>query len=412
MKFLSLFPGKDTAQIDNIQKPMVSPEKDATSCVSLLAKPPDLRFTKLKLIQFKNYRDETFHFHERLNCLVGLNGTGKTNVLDALHTLCMTKSKFTGQDKLLIHDQDDFYRIEGEVLDASLRRDSYVIKYAREGKKTLEKNHQNIARSIDHVGQIPLVFYSPDDHMVLSGPSAERRKLVDQTISQADSYYLDNLMTYNRLLKHRNALLAKFQANHQVQPQLLDAIDYQMLPVGQALVTCRQAFADEFSEQVQEKYGIIAGGKEQIAWRYRPSLKPGEMQQSWQEGRQYDISLGRTQSGPHRDDWQVMLGNRSAKRYASQGQMKSIMLSMRWAQWHWLKQGTTKPPLLLIDDLFDKLDEERIRHFLQLIGGLEEAQVFVTYTHPEMLQSHLDDFQMTYKMFYINEGAIVNETTK
>lgn len=113
---------------------MVSPEKDATSCVSLLAKPPDLRFTKLKLIQFKNYRDETFHFHERLNCLVGLNGTGKTNVLDALHTLCMTKSKFTGQDKLLIHDQDDFYRIEGEVLDASLRRDSYVIKYAREEK--------------------------------------------------------------------------------------------------------------------------------------------------------------------------------------------------------------------------------------------------------------------------------------
>ncbi|MCB0601740.1 MAG: DNA replication/repair protein RecF [Saprospiraceae bacterium] len=391
---------------------MAAVGQDATPCLSLPAKPPELRFTKLKLVQFKNYREETFYFHERLNCLVGLNGTGKTNVLDALHTLCMTKSKFTGQDKLLIHDQDSFYRIEGEVLDESTRRNFYVIKYAREGKKTLEKNHQNIARSIDHVGQIPLVFYSPDDHMVLSGPSADRRKLMDQTISQADNAYLDNLVTYNRLLKHRNALLARFQMQRQLQPQLLDAIDHQLLPVGQALVQSRQEFADGFSPQVQEKYGVIAGGKESVEWKYKPSLLPEEMQRVWSNERQQDLNLGRTMAGPHRDDWQVMLGRRSAKRYASQGQMKTIMLSMRWAQWNWLKLGTEKIPLLLIDDLFDKLDEERIKHFLQLIGSLTEAQVFVTYTHPEMLQAHLDDFQMPYKMFYINEGAIADEETK
>ncbi|MCB0656411.1 MAG: DNA replication and repair protein RecF [Saprospiraceae bacterium] len=371
-----------------------------------------MRIEKLKLVQFKNYQEQVFYFHERLNCLVGLNGMGKTNVLDAIHTLCMTRSKFTVQDRLLIHGQGEFYRLEADVVSLQGRMDHYVLKYAREGKKTLEKNRANVARNTDHVGDLPLVFYSPDDHLVLSGLSAERRKLLDQTISQSQNHYLQDLLAYNRMLKHRNALLQQFQLQQRLQPDLLDAVDHQMIPVARQLIRDRKEFADSFAPHIQEKYSEISGGKELVTWRYKNSLEEESLEEYWKKNRPQDVLIGRTQKGPHRDDWQVMMGKRSAARFASQGQMKTIMLAIRWAQWYWLKDKTGRIPFLLVDDLFDKLDAERISHFLNLIQSLEQAQVFVTYTHPEMLEEQLDSFGMSYKMFYIRDGEVIDEKTK
>jgi DNA replication and repair protein RecF len=381
--------------------------------------------TELNILNYRNIREASMTFAPKLNCLIGLNGQGKTNVLDAIYMLSFTKSAYTTQDSLNItHDQEmamvqGVYKMSREQnsLNEPLTLNDEMMTVScglRRGvKKQFRRDRKDYKRLIDHIGLIPLVMVSPADHQLIEEGSDERRRFMDSVISQLDKQYLEHITRYSALLKQRNALLKQYQDAPEVPWDLFEVLEEQMIPSARYIFSAREQFISRFVPIFQELYDELSGGAEQVSLIYQSQLHTRDLRAAYQSTRQRDLILGWTSQGVHKDELQMMLGDYPLKRVASQGQQKTYLLAMKLAQALYISQRLTtndQRPILLLDDIFDKLDSERVARIVRMVKRPEFGQIFITDTD----RQHLTDIlrpDPEARIFCVADGQIQLLTT-
>lgn len=363
---------------------------------------------KLKLTHFKNYLAQEIQFSGQLNCFVGLNGMGKTNLLDAVYFLCLCKTHASLPDRNLVQHGAAFFRLEGWFEREGLG-EKVVAKFQPGQRKEFERNGVPVPRLADHIGQFPVVMIAPDDISLVQDGSEERRRFVDTTLSQISPEYISNLLVYNNLLKQRNALLKKFADEKRFDADLLEAIDRQMPGPAQVVFERRRAFVAEFRPVFLEMYAAISGGRETPSVEYESDLEKDGLEVLLETTRERDRALQRTGSGVHRDDLRLFLDEQPLKKFASQGQLKSFLLALRLAQFEVLRHDTGRTPILLLDDIFDKLDEARVRQLVALLLARQFGQIFITDTQRNRIESVVSSFPAEYRIFEVTDGRILND---
>ncbi|MBK8965487.1 MAG: DNA replication/repair protein RecF [Lewinellaceae bacterium] len=365
-----------------------------------------MNLQSIKLSNFKNYRQQTVSLSARLNCFVGLNGMGKTNLLDAVYMLCLTRSHRNLPDKNLIRHGEAFFRLEGQFQHEKVKN-KIAIKYAAGQRKVVEENGSAYERLADYIGRYPVVMIAPDDISLVQEGSEERRRFLDTTLSQIYPEYLQNLLLYNNLLKQRNALLKLFAEHRRFDPTLLEALDRQLPGPAHAVVEKRRAFAAQFVPLFQEFYSAIAGSEELVSVELESGIGDRDFATVLLENRDKDRALERTAAGPHRDDLRLSLHGQPIKKYASQGQLKSFLLALRLAQYALLRREKGLAPLLLLDDIFAKLDEQRVQQLMNLLIEREFGQIFITDTQRSRIESVVTAFPGKYRIFEVKNGELV-----
>ncbi len=356
-----------------------------------------LSLKNISLLQFKNYSNRSFDFTERIVGICGNNGVGKTNLLDAIHYLCFTKSYFTRVDGNNVRKGNDGFRLEGNLV---LRdKPEKAICILREtGRKEFLINDQPYDKFSQHIGHYPCVIIAPDDAELITGGSEERRKFLDSLLSQLDKEYLQQLITYTKTLQYRNSLLKNFAETGKRNVELLDIIDEQLIKPGDIIFNKRKEFLVSFLPIAKHLYNDIAGHPEEINLFYESELLQATFTELLQATRNKDLLIQRTSSGTHRDDLDIQLDNQDFKSIASQGQRKSLLFALKLAEMEVLQKAKGFAPLLLLDDVFEKLDESRISNLLRKVCIENEGQVFITDTNEERLKQHLDDLSVKHQM--------------
>lgn len=355
------------------------------------------------LVHFKNYEQARLTCSAQLNCFVGRNGMGKTNLLEAIYYLCMGKSHTSLSDQYLTRHGADFFRLEAQFSTDDARRDRVVIKVKARQRKEIECNGLLYTRLADHVGRFPVVIITPDDTLIATEGSEERRRLLDNTLCQTDSRYLHQLMQYNQLLKQRNALLKQWEGRP-TPAGLLEVYDLQMEAPAHYIYEARREFVTGFEEQLAAAYRAISGGQEEATLSYRSGLMDTPWLELVKRQAESDRVLQRTTAGIHRDDLAFMLSGHPLKRLASQGQLKSYVLSLKLAQYEVIKDRKGTAPILLLDDIFDKLDRDRVGQLLSFILDSAYGQVFISDTDPERVSSLLERFETSKNVYHIDQG--------
>jgi DNA replication and repair protein RecF len=333
----------------------------------------------LHLLNFKSYPEATFTFSPRINCIVGQNGAGKTNILDAIHYLSNGKSYFNAVDAQNIHHHQQFMTVEGNYIHAD---ESEIIHLALEkGQyKKIRRNQELYKRLSDHIGLIPVVVISPSDRDLITEGSELRRKFLDASLAQTDKVYLDHLIQYHQALRQRNTMLRKGMVN---DPGLVEIYDRQLVTHGIYIHEKRAAFCADFAVSVRNHYRDISGDAEQIELEYQTRVTPDGFAQLLRDALQKDMALEYTSVGIHKDDLLFTMEGRPMKKFGSQGQQKTYLIALKLAQYHFLHQHKGFKPILLLDDIFDKLDEQRVRHIIDSVSNGVFGQIFITDTHPE-----------------------------
>ena len=354
----------------------------------------------LNILNYRNIREASLEFSPKLNCLVGLNGQGKTNVLDAIYLLSFTKSAFTSQDSLNITHGEELAMVQGNygefVISCGLRRGV---------KKQFRKDKKDYPRLLDHIGLIPLVMVCPADHQLIEEGSDERRRFMDVVIGQRNRKYLDCLTTYNALLKQRNALLKQYADAPNPPDDLLEVLEWQMVEPAEYIFRARTDFFREFEPYFQEVYKVISGSTEIPNLRYISQLQDRELREAYVRTRKRDLILGWTSQGPHKDDLDMRLGDFPLKQVGSQGQQRTFVLALKLAQALYLADTTGEAPILLLDDIFDCLDSERVERIVAMVQGEQFGQIFITDTD----RQHLSDIIQPgpdAKIFHVENGQI------
>lgn len=354
----------------------------------------------LNILNYRNIREASLEFSPKLNCLVGLNGQGKTNVLDAIYLLSFTKSAFTSQDSLNITHGEELAMVQGHyeefVISCGLRRGV---------KKQFRKDKKDYPRLLDHIGLIPLVMVCPADHQLIEEGSDERRRFMDVVIGQRNRKYLDCLATYNALLKQRNALLKQYADAPNPPDDLLEVLEWQMVEPAEYIFRARTDFFHEFEPYFQEVYKVISGSAEIPNLRYISQLQDRELREAYVRTRKRDLILGWTSQGPHKDDLDMRLGDFPLKQVGSQGQQRTFVLALKLAQALYLADTTGEAPILLLDDIFDRLDSERVERIVAMVQGEQFGQIFITDTD----RQHLSDIIQPgpdAKIFHVENGQI------
>lgn len=360
---------------------------------------------ELKVTNFKNYEFQALEFSPRLNLITGLNGMGKTNLLDAVYYLCMGKSHFQGTDRNVVRQGEDFFRLEG-YFERNERQEKIVAKVIPGKQKTIERNDDAYPRISDHVGLLPVVFKAPDDTALALEGSEERRRFLDNTLCQLDHQYLEELVKYNKVLDKRNAQLRHFAGNNSFNPTLLEAFDQQLISPARYILDRRREFIHTFQPIFNEYYQVICGGEEAVDCRYRSQLLEQDFATLLDDTVEKDRILQRTTQGIHKDDLVFQMNDLALKRFASQGQLKSFILSLKLAQYECLRRDKRQRPILLLDDLFDKLDDHRVSQLIELLVKGDFGQVFITDTHPERAEEMAKSFEGLYKKFIIAKGKV------
>ena len=364
-----------------------------------------MRLETLKLTQFRNYESESIRFHPGFNVLVGANGMGKTNVLDAVYYMCLGKSFFSQGDKLVVRHGSDFFRLEGRF-DTLSGTDRVVVKSLPGNKKEIEVNAKKLARISDLVGRTGCVIVSPEDiHLLLEG-SEERRNLLNNTIVQTDRGYLEHLLHYNHLLKSRNSLLKAFSEGKSYDPLLLESVSTGMTAPAAAIHAARRTLVSSLSPVFRDCYKAISGSAEMCDIAYQSQLAQNDLASLMQASLPRDRVLGRTTCGIHKDDLTFTMNGEPLKSFASQGQLKSFVLALRLAQYSVIRTASGSDPILLLDDIFDKLDQSRVRHLLTLLGTKDYGQVFITDTGPERMKAIMDETIGDYHIYEVISGRI------
>src|SRR5690554_2338520 len=359
----------------------------------------------LSLINFKNYADASFDFDPNVNIFTGLNGQGKTNILDAIHYLAFCKSYFNPIDSQNIRHGEDFFVLEG-VFDTSDNRDKIYCGVKRGQKKVFKRNKTDYERLADHIGKYPAVVISPSDKDLISEGSEVRRKFMDSIISQYNRKYLDDLMDYNRLLRQRNSLLKYFWENRTFDADNLEVWTMQLVEVAIRIHRERKRFIDEFALVFLSHYAAISGKAEDVTLEYKSDLDDGDFANTIANSLEKDRRNSYTNVGTHKDDLKFNIGGHPLKKFGSQGQQKTYLISLKLAQFDLIKAATGRIPILLLDDIFDKIDDVRVQHLMKLVGDHNFGQIFITDTHSERIADIFEGISQSAKIFAIKQGEV------
>jgi DNA replication and repair protein RecF len=348
-----------------------------------------LFLNSISVLQFKNYSHQSYQFTERIVGICGRNGVGKTNLLDAIHYLCFTKSYFSRSDAMNVQHGTQGFRIEGH-LSRNEKEEKAVCILRETGRKEFALNDEQYTRFSKHIGRYPCVVIAPDDVELIVGGSEERRKFIDTILSQLDPAYLQALINYTKILQQRNSFLRALNDGYGRDFSVLDILDEQLAKEGTIVFTKRDLFLESFLPIAQQKYMQISQQQEPVSLVYESELHGISMEDLLKLTRQKDCVVQRTSGGVHRDDLGFSLGAQTFKSVASQGQRKSLLFALKLAEMEILKKEKGFSPLLLLDDVFEKLDEERISNLLANVCGDEEMQIFITDTNCGRLKAGLE----------------------
>lgn len=341
---------------------------------------------KISILNFKNIESQSFDFEKKINCFVGNNGVGKTNILDAIYYLSFAKSYFNTVAVQNINHNASFFMIEGEYL-IDERQEKIVCSLKKGQKKILKRNDKTYEKFSEHIGQFPLVIISPADRDFVTEGSETRRKFMDGVISQQNKNYLNDLISYNKVLSQRNALLKYFAANRTFDALNLSVYDAQLTEYGTRIYHVRKQFLEVFIPIFNDKYKIISGDSEKVNLLYISQLHDFKMDGLLKKSLEKDKILQFTTTGIHKDDLSFDIGEFPIKKFGSQGQQKSYLIALKLAQFEFIKQKSNVTPILLLDDIFDKLDENRVSQIVDLVNNDEFGQIFITDTHPERTEN-------------------------
>ncbi|MDO4880247.1 MAG: DNA replication/repair protein RecF [Capnocytophaga sp.] len=334
---------------------------------------------RLSILNFKNIQAKDFTFTPKINCFVGNNGAGKTNSLDAIYHLGMGKSYFNPSAIQNITFGEEFYLLDGTFARAE-REETIVCSVKKGQKKILKRNGKAYERIADHIGSFPVVIVSPADRDLITEGSEERRKFLDGVISQMKNTYLQTLINYNKVLAQRNSLLKYFAENKTYDDTTLSIYDEQLALYGTTIYEERNSFIQNFIPLFQSQYETISQGKENVILRYESSLSKNQFLSILKENRQKDLYAQYTTQGIHKDDLIFEIQQNPIKKFGSQGQQKSFLIALKFAQYHIIKNQTSLTPILLLDDIFDKLDSGRVSQIISLVSGENFGQVFLSDT--------------------------------
>lgn len=353
---------------------------------------------KLSLLNYKNFETKSFEFDPRINCFVGLNGVGKTNVLDAIYHLSFGKSYFNPITLQNIRHGSDFFVIEGSYEKEEMP-EKIVVSAKKGQKKIIKRNGKIYDKFSDHIGFLPLVIISPSDRDLIIEGSDTRRKFMDGVISQEDSRYLQTLLKYNKVLSQRNSLLKYFVANNTFDSDTLEIYNEQLHAFGTELFEKRTQFIEEFQPIFMERHKAISNGNEAVNLRYESQLQNQSLLELLEQNLQKDRMTQYTNFGIHKDDLVFEIEGHPIKKFGSQGQQKSYLIALKLAQFDFLKAHSKVNPILLLDDIFDKLDEERVGQIIALVDEANFGQLFISDTHAERTEEVIKKVHQSYKMF-------------
>lgn len=352
----------------------------------------------IALLNYKNFEAENFEFDPKINCFVGNNGVGKTNVLDAIYHLSFGKSYFNPITSQNINHNADFFVVEG-LYDKNDRDEKIIVSAKRGQKKMIKRNGKVYDKFSDHIGFLPLVIISPADRDLITEGSDLRRKFMDGVISQGDSAYLQTLIGYNKILAQRNSLLKYFAVNHTFNQDTLDVYNEQLDALGSVIHEKRSEFLSLFLPIFLKRYEVISGGSETVALTYKSQLSQGKLIDLLAESIPKDKMTQFTTVGIHKDDLVFEIAGHPIKKFGSQGQQKSFLIALKLAQFDFIKAQSKVNPILLLDDIFDKLDATRVQQIISLVEDENFGQLFISDTHAERTENVVKTVHQSYKMF-------------
>lgn len=363
----------------------------------------------IRLTNFKNYESAQLDFSAQINCFLGNNGSGKTNLLDAIYYLSLTKSSTSSQDAQCILHNQPLFAIKGEFLKNDKKRE--VICGLQIGKKKLVKLDQKpYKKASEHVGKFPVVLIAPNDTDVIRGASDQRRKFFDAIISQVDQHYLQTLIQYNHLIKQRNSLLKRFAETGQTDLELLEPFNRQLLDLGNQIFEKRNAFIQEFKELVTRHYQNLTNSAEVIELNYQSHFQQN-VEVLLSENLQKDIILKRSNVGIHKDDFHFVMNGEPIRKFGSQGQQKSYLIALKLAHFEFTERESGMKPVLLLDDIFDKLDDLRINKLMEMVASDAFGQIFITDARPERTMNLLANDSHEVALFQVQAGQVETWTT-
>lgn len=360
-----------------------------------------MHLQQLTLVNFKNFEEKNFVFNSKINCFTGNNGVGKTNILDAIHYLSYTKSYFNPIASQSIKHTESFFVIEGNYRIQN-ETNTIVCSLKKGHKKVVKRNGKAYEKFSEHIGLLPLVIISPADRDLIIEGSSIRRKFVDEVISQANKSYLQQLISYQKVISQRNSLLKYFAANQTFDEINLRVYDEQLEQYGNHIFEQRKLFLKELIPIFKERYQEISGHRETVDIQYKSHLEEGSLQQLLKENTQKDLLLQYTSCGVHKDDLVFTINDYPIKKFGSQGQQKSFLIALKLAQFDVIKQRTNTAPILLLDDIFDKLDDNRVVQLINLVNKNQFGQIFITDTHKERTEKIVEQTQQNYQIFEIH----------
>lgn len=360
---------------------------------------------KLSLFAFKNYPEATFEFSDGINCFVGMNGGGKTNLLDAIHYLSLTKSAINSIDSQSILHGERLATVNGTI--TIVDQEYQVICALQQGQKKIVKvNQSEYEKLSEHIGRFPVVLIAPNDTDIIRDSNEIRRKFFDSILSQIDANYLRQLIQYNHYLKQRNSLLKQLATSQQTDHDLLAPYDHHLLTLGKSIFKVRKKFVTDYLPILTSHYQNLSDGKEAISLTYSSQLESKHYDKDYQNSLQKDLILQRTNVGIHKDEYLFEIDDRPIRKFGSQGQQKSFLIALKLAQFEIIKKEKGLKPLLLLDDIFDKLDDFRIQKLVEMVANDSFGQLFITDARPERSKEILKGIGSEVKFFQIENGAI------
>ena len=363
-----------------------------------------MHLQSIRLANFKNYESVHLEFSPQVNCFLGANGSGKTNLLDAVYYLAITKSSEQSQDQLCIKHEESFFSIKGKV-NFGERSEEVLCALELGKKKSIRLEGVPYKKASEHVGKMPVVLIAPNDTDVIRGASDERRKFFDAILSQTDSVYLSNLIAYNHALKQRNSLLKRFAEQNTFDADLLEPYTLKLTELGSYIYKKRKEALNFFKPLLLSHYDNISDQGETVDVVYQSHFE-NDIADAFSSSLQKDLALKRTNVGIHKDDFEFLMEKRPIKKFGSQGQQKSFLISLKLANYDFLKEQKGKEPILLLDDIFDKLDDKRISKLIEMVASDQFGQIFITDARPERSIGFFKELEIESSFYQVHKGQV------
>ncbi len=367
----------------------------------------DMWLKNLTLLNFKNYNAADLSFSKMVNAFVGNNGAGKTNLLDAIHYLCLCKSYFNPIDSQQIKTGEELFLVQGDF-ERDDKKEKISCGLKRNHKKSFKRNKKEYDKLADHIGLFPVVMISPYDINLIMDGSEERRKFIDNVISQTDSKYLDELIIYNKHLLNRNALLKQIAVTRTLDVALLQILDEQLMRSGNLIFEKRKQFLLDFIPLFNKHYHFLTSDAEQVSLTYLSQLNENSFEHLLKHSLEKDRLLERTTTGIHKDELQFEIAGMPMKKFGSQGQQKSFLIALKLAQYSYLQKYKNFKPLLLLDDIFDKLDNNRIHKLMEMVSHHDFGQIFITDANKNRVEAVFSEIEVDIALFEVNDGGVIN----